>query len=167
MSEREPKTKPVYVLIKEAVTAGVNEYRLTMTELHELFMRQAEVDNSGDNPVLLSNFKFEVEAEGLYIFTPYTVSDLENPNERVGLIIEGRVKNNEEGVLSDEECVDIYTDKDTRIRVLAAFEQEGDNTFPVSFYIKAMLEDALEGEVVIDKMRLDENNLVLTIRKSS
>lgn len=161
------EAKPIYVVLIEAVEeTGTSEHSLTMEELHELFKRQAEVDDSDDNPILLSNFVAEVTPNGLHLFTPYTVSDLDNPEKRVGLAIEGVVGNNPQGVLSSEEYVDIYTDTDTRIRVLEAFGQEGESTLSVTVFLKLMLENALEGKVTIDNMRLDGDKLGVTVRKA-
>ncbi|HUV42722.1 MAG TPA: hypothetical protein VMY36_02330 [Patescibacteria group bacterium] len=167
MPER-PELRPVHIALIEVVAEkSRGEYSLTMDELHELFKRQAEIDDSEDHPVLLSNFVAEVTQDGLYLLTPYTVSDLDNPKERVGLVIEGRVKNDSQGVLSSEESVVIHTDKDTRIRVLEAFGQESDGTLPVAIYLKSMIESALEYRVVIDEMCLYGDRLSVTMSQSA
>jgi len=156
--------KPIYLRLLELVENAPCKYSLTMEELHDLFKRQAEIDDSGDKPELLSNSVFEVIPQGLHVFTPYTVSNPDNTQGKVGLVIEGIIKNDNKGFLSDEAEAVIYTDTDTKLRVFEAFGVEG--SLPMKVYLKSMIEDALRGKVNIKNMSLEKNNLVLEIEKS-
>lgn len=89
--------KPIYTKLLELVennNSSSCKYLLNMQDLRELFERQAEVDDSGDEPVLFSNSVFEITSEGLHIFTPYLVTNTDRPLYKKGLVIEGTINNN-------------------------------------------------------------------------
>ncbi len=158
------QTKPIHTKLIELVKNNntSSKYPLNMLELRQLFERQAEVDDSGDEPKLFSNSVFEITPEGLHIFTPYTVSNADKPLNRKGLVIEGTIKNSSEGYLSDETEAEIYPE-DIRVGVYEAFEVG--ESLSMKTYIKSMIEDALRGWVSISNMFLKEDNLVLEFEK--
>ncbi|MFA6185006.1 MAG: hypothetical protein WCT51_03940 [Candidatus Shapirobacteria bacterium] len=137
------------------------KYPITMEQLKDLFKRQAEFDESEDEPELLSESKFEVIPQGLNITSSYTISNLEGG--RTNLTIKGCLNNNENGFLSDETPAEISGDTKAKQRTLSAFGVEEE--LPFKTYLKAMIEDSLQGKVSIKEISLQDKNLVLEIEK--
>ena len=163
-ADKSNPTKPIYLkLIELSENRGSScRYSLNMQELRNLFERQAEVDNSGDEPELFPNSVFEVTSKGLHVFTPYTVSNADKPLNRKGLVIEGTVNNNEDGFLSDEAEAEIYPEE-IKLGVFEAFNVK--ERLSMKTYLKSMIEDALMGKVNITNMSLQEEKLVLNFEK--
>jgi hypothetical protein len=134
---------------------------ITTKQLNDLFKRQAEFDESEDEPELLSDSKFEITPQGLDITASYTISDLEGG--RTDLTIKGCLNNNENGVLSDETPAEISGNEKAKQRTLIAFGVEDE--LPFKTFLKAMIEDSLQGKVSIKEMSLQDKNLVLEIEK--
>lgn len=155
--------EPVYSQLTNIVEKETNpvKYPITMEQLNNLFKRQAEFDESEDEPELLSDSKFEITSQGLNITSSYTISDLEGG--RTNLTIKGCLNNNENGFLSDETPAEISGDEKAKQRTLVAFGVE--NKLPFKTYLKAMIEDSLQSKVSIKEMSLQDKNLVLEIEK--
>ncbi len=137
------------------------KYPVTMEQLNDLFKRQAEFDESEDEPELLSDSKFEITSQGLSITSSYTISDLEGG--RTNLTIKGCLNNNKNGFLSDETPAEISGDEKAKQRTLVAFGVEDE--LPFKTFLKAIIEDSLQGKVSIKEISLQDKNLVLEIEK--
>lgn len=138
------------------------KFPITIEQLNDLFKRQAEFDESEDEPELLPDSKFEITSQGLNITSSYTISDLEGG--RTNLTIKGCLNNNEDGFLSDETPAEISGDEKAKQRTLVAFGVEEE--LPFKTFLKAMIEDSLQGKVIVKEMSLQNKDLVLEIEKS-
>ncbi len=157
------KPKPIHLQLIDTVEKekGPVKYPITMEQLNDLFKRQAEYDESEDEPELLADSKFEITPQGLSITSSYTISDLEGG--RTNLTIKGCLNNNENGFLSDETPAEISGDEKAKQRTLVAFGVQ--DNLPFKTFLKAIIEDSLQSKVSIKEMLLQNNNLVLEIEK--
>ena len=137
------------------------KYSITMEQLNDLFKRQAELDESEDEPELLPDSIFEITSQGLNVISSYTISDLEGG--RTNLTIKGCLNNNENGFFSDDTPAEIIGGEKARQRTLAAFGVEDE--LPFKTFLKAIIEDSMQSKVSIKEMSIQDKNLVLEIEK--
>lgn len=158
-----PSFEPIYSQLINKVEKENNpsKYSINQEQLHDLFKRQAEFDESEDEPQLLPDSIFKITSQGLNISSSYTISDLEGG--RTNIAIKGHLINNENGFLSDDTPAEISGDEKAKQRVLTAFGVE--NNLPFKTYLKAMIEDSLQGKVNVTEISLQDKNLVLEIEK--
>ncbi|MFH1971100.1 MAG: hypothetical protein ABIJ05_01820 [Patescibacteria group bacterium] len=150
---KEINSEPLCLNIREIVK-GSSTYRLTEEDLYTLFQRQAENDDSGDIPILISSF-FGITPLYLTFNTEYTISDLDNPLKRINLKLGGTVITDENWNLSDGPNMTIHADEKTTKRVLKSFGVKKE--LPVKTFLKSMLEDALKPDVTIKEMSISNN----------
>lgn len=158
-----PNFEPVHSQLINIVEKENNpiKYLLKMEQLRDLFKRQAEFDESEDEPKLLPESIFEINSQGLNISSSYTISDLEGG--RTNIIINGNLTNNENGYLSDVTPAEISGDEKAKQRTLVAFGVEKE--LPFKTFLKAMIEDSLQNKVSVKEMSIQDKNLVLEIEK--
>jgi len=156
------KTVPVYDWIIAEVQEGKGEIFISAGDIRSLLERQADLDESEDEPELLAECNIKIENGYLHFFAPYTISGREYGG-RVGLAIEGKVANLPNDTNLDHEAATVYTDEVyVKSWVLEAFDEKDE--LPVEKFLRLMFEDALEGKVTIGGMRIVDNNLNLSMR---
>lgn len=164
MTEIINNSRPVFEIFSEFLKKeGSYTYALTMKELHDLFVKQAELDESKDKPKLGKTI-FRVIDQGVNIKTFYTVSDLKKPEGRVGLTIEGVINNNNKGILSGQTEAKIRPNLEIKERVLKEFDVE--DSLSMATFLKSMIEDPFKGKMNILNMSLKEEKLVINFEKS-
>lgn len=162
MTEFDQSKLPIYLrLINAAEGDTPAKYSLNMTQLKELFQRQAKLDVSEDEPKLLPESIFEVTPEGLYLVASYTISDLQGG--RTNLVIEGCINNDSKGFLSEDTLAKLSGNEQAIQRTLVAFGVT--DNLPLKTFLQAMIEDSLQGKIHINNSSLEGNNLVLEFVK--
>lgn len=126
-------------------------------ELRSIFSAQAESDESGDMPVLLPDFKIEITDRELSFYAPYTIDA-----DRKPVIYQGKAKNNQDGELVESTPMIVEPDS-LRKRTEDAFE--GKLNLPN--FIKLITEDALKGEVLVEKIFIDGQKLGMVFKKTA
>lgn len=129
---------------------------LNNEELHSIFSAQAESDESGDMPVLLSGFIFEIKDGELSFCAPYTIDA-----DKKLVIYQGKAKNNQDGELIESAPMTVEPDS-LRKRTEDAFE--GNLNLPN--FIKLITEDALKGRASVEKMFIDGQKLGMVFKKN-
>lgn len=157
MTER-PQSIPLYEqLIEKVEKLGRVETTLTPDEMHLIFARQAEADESGDLPVLLPGFYVVIKQDELHLHASYTIDE-----DKKALTFDGSAKNNEKGILSETTPIRVTPDT-LRDRVVDAF----DGTLDLPNFIKLITEDALKGGVTVGRLFIDGDKLGMVLEKNT
>lgn len=165
MTEFDQSKSPIYIQLINAAEGDtpVKKYSLSMTQLKELFQRQAKLDVSEDEPELLPASIFEVTPEGLlHLVASYTISDLQGG--RTNLVIGGYINNDGKGFLSEDTLAKLSGNEQAIQRTLVAFGVT--DNLPLKTFLQAMIEDSLQGKIHINNSSLEGRNLVLEFVKS-
>jgi len=144
-------------LVERAKRERVFNIALSMDDIRKIFSRQAELDTSGDLPVLLPGFKAEITTDkAFHLYAPYVIDA-----DKKSLIIEGTARNNDQGILTDENGITIMPDT-LRDRVIGAFEGRSD----LPNFIKLIIEDAFKNEITVQRLWIDNDHLAVAIKLS-
>lgn len=153
-----PQPVPLHTqLIERVRNEGRVETSLTAEDIHALFAQQAEVDESGDLPVLLPGFKVEIIQGILHLHAPYTIDQDKKP-----LTFDGTAENNEAGILADNTGVTVIPEA-LKGRVLEAFDCK---LLDLPNFVKLIIEDALQGRATVEKLFIDGDNFGVVLEKT-
>jgi hypothetical protein len=153
--------KPQEIPICEKIIQQVKEkdeiqMSLNMKNIKEIFDRQAKLDESGDLPVLLPDFRAKIENGEFHLYAPYTVDE-----DKKFLIFEGKARNNEEGDLVESEKIKVEPES-LRERTMEAFGGQLDT---VNF-TKLITEDAFQGNILVEKIFVDNDKLGMVFKNA-
>lgn len=144
-------------LREEVKKRGNLQVSLDNDGLRNIFSAQAEADESGDMPVLLPGFNMEIQDGELSFYAPYTIDE-----DKKFVSYSGKAVNDENGDLIDTVPMKVEPES-LRKRTEEAFE--GKLNLPN--FIKLITEDALKGEVLVERIYINGDKLGMDLKKTN